>query len=98
GLPTSDEKNTDAVTDLSSMSMPAFWQACLMMACVFWRGALIEVWKTYLSCLPSFARMPSAPSFQPASSKILFALSISNLYFSLGDLNCEGWLTNLAVA
>ena len=39
-----DEKNTDAVTDFSSRSMPALAQACLTIAWVFWRGALIEVW------------------------------------------------------
>ena len=44
GLATSDEKYTDAVTDLSSISMPALAAACLTMAWVFWRGALMEVW------------------------------------------------------
>jgi hypothetical protein len=44
GFATSDEKNTDAVTALTSISMPAFWQACLTIAWVFWRGWLIEVW------------------------------------------------------
>ncbi len=78
--------------------MPAFWQACLMMACVFCRGALVEVWNTYFSFLPSFSRMPSAPLVQPASSRILLALSMSNAYFSLGDLNRLGALTKLAVA
>ena len=34
GSPTSDEKYTDAMTALSSSSMPAFWQACLM---ICWR-------------------------------------------------------------
>ncbi len=87
GLPTSDEKNTDAVTDFElDLDARAFWQACLMMACVFWRGALIEVWKTYLSFLPSFSRMPSAPFFQPASSRILFALSTLNSYVQLARL------------
>jgi ABC-type dipeptide/oligopeptide/nickel transport system permease component len=42
GLATSDEKNTDAVTALISISMPAFWQACLTIAWFFWRGWLIE--------------------------------------------------------
>ena len=46
--------------------MPAFWQACLTIAWVFCRGWLIEVWKTNFSFLPSLARMPSAPFFQPA--------------------------------
>ena len=40
----SDEKNTEATTDLISISMPALAAACLTMAWVFWRGALIEVW------------------------------------------------------
>ena len=44
GFATSEEKNTDAVTDLISTSIPAFWQACLTIAWVFCRGALIEVW------------------------------------------------------
>ena len=69
-----------------------------MMAWVFWRGALIEVWKTYLSLLPPFSRMPSEPFFQPASSRILLALSMLNSYLSLVDLNCLGSLTKLAVA
>src|SRR4051812_17341566 len=43
-LATSEEKNTDAVTAFTSMSMPAFWQACFTIAWVFWRGVLIEVW------------------------------------------------------
>jgi hypothetical protein len=43
-LATSEEKYTEAVTDLSSTSMPAFWNACLTIAWVFWRGVLIEVW------------------------------------------------------
>jgi hypothetical protein len=33
--------------------MPALWQACLTIACVFWRGALIEVWNTSFSFLLS---------------------------------------------
>jgi hypothetical protein len=44
GLATSDEKNTDAVTDFNSISIPAFWQACLTIAWFFCRGWLIEVW------------------------------------------------------
>ena len=63
-MATSEEKKTDAVTDFSSMSMPAFWHACLTIAWVFWRGALIEVWYTNFSFLPSFARTPSGPRFQ----------------------------------
>src|SRR5438046_2544472 len=37
------------------------------MACVFWRGALIDVWNSILSRLPSRARMPSAPRFDARS-------------------------------
>src|SRR5256885_1793472 len=66
GFATSDEKYTDAVTAFSSTSIPAFWHACLTIAWVFWRGALVEVWKTSFNCLPSLARMPSDPRFQPA--------------------------------
>src|SRR5205823_2974550 len=66
GFPSSAEKYTDAVTAFSSTSIPAFWHACLTIAWVFWRGALVEVWKTSFSCLPSLARMPSDPRFQPA--------------------------------
>ena len=36
------------------MSMPAFWQACLMIAWVFWRGLLVEVWNTHLSLAVAF--------------------------------------------
>src|SRR6266496_3144535 len=90
GLATSEEKNTEAVTDLSSISMPAFWQACLMIAWVFCRGVLIEVWNTNLSFLPSFARMPSGPLRHPASSKIWFALSTLNSHFVLVETNCFG--------
>ncbi len=44
GFAGSDEKNTDAVTDFSSISIPALAAAALTIAWVFWRGALIEVW------------------------------------------------------
>src|SRR5215212_2434925 len=90
GLATSDEKNTDAVTDFSSTSMPAFWQACLTIAWVFWRGWLIEVWKTNFSFLPSFARTPSAPLVQPALSRTAFALSMLNSYFVVLDAKRSG--------
>ena len=63
----------------SSSSMPAFAHACLTMACTFWRTELIEVWNTQLAaCLPSFARTPSAPRFQPAASSSALALSTLN--------------------
>jgi hypothetical protein len=48
----------------------------LTIACVFWRGALIDVWNTSLSFLPSLARMPSSPRFQPASSSTWFASKV----------------------
>jgi len=43
-LATSDEKKTEAVTDFSSSSMPALAQACLKIACSFWRDELMLVW------------------------------------------------------
>ena len=46
GLPGSVPKNTDATTDFSSISIPARAAACLTMAWVFWRTALIDVWYT----------------------------------------------------
>ena len=38
------EKYTAGTTDFSSISIPILAAACLTMAWVFWRGALIEVW------------------------------------------------------
>ncbi len=64
--------------------MPALVQASLMMACVFWRGWLTEVWKTNLSLTLPLARMPSAPFFQPAASRIWLALSTLNSNFMFG--------------
>ena len=58
--------------------MPALAAACLTMAWFFCRGALIEVWKRNLSRLPSLARIPSAPRFQPAASRTWLALSTLN--------------------
>ena len=78
GLATSEEKKTDATTDFSSISIPALAAACLTIACSFCRSGLIEVWSTIFSRLPSLARMPSAPRFQPASSRIWLALSTLN--------------------
>jgi hypothetical protein len=43
GLAASEEKKTEAVIDFSSNSMPALAAACLTIACVFCRGALIDV-------------------------------------------------------
>ena len=78
--------------------MPAFWHACLTIAWVFWRGALIEVWKTSFSFLPSLARMPSGPRFHPASSSIWFALSTLNSHFVLVETKRGGLLMTLPVA
>ena len=44
GLAGSEEKKTEATTDLISISMPALAHACLTICWVFWRGALVEVW------------------------------------------------------
>ena len=60
--------------------MPAFCAACFTIACVFWRGWLIEVWKPSFSRLPSFTRTPSAPLTQPAFSRSAAALSGLNSY------------------
>jgi hypothetical protein len=38
GFAASEEKYTDGVTDLSSISMPALRQACLTIACVGLNG------------------------------------------------------------
>jgi hypothetical protein len=43
GFAASEEKNTDATTDFSSISMPTLAAACLTMAWVFCRGALTDV-------------------------------------------------------
>ena len=69
GVGGSEEKNTDATTDLSSISMPGLGRRLLDDGLVFCRGALMEVWNRILSRLPSLARMPSAPRFQPAASR-----------------------------
>src|SRR5262245_49880040 len=97
GFATSEEKKTDATTDLISMSMPARWAACLTMAWVFWRGWLIEVWYTNFSFLPSFARIPSDPFFQPAASRIWLALSTLYSHFMFLDETRDGALRKLAV-
>src|SRR4029450_843127 len=65
-LAPSEEKYTDAHTDLSSTSIPALAHACLTMACVFWRGALMEVWNRSFRRLPALTPMPSAPRLYPA--------------------------------
>ena len=44
GFPGSLPKYTEATTDLSSISIPAFAAACFTMAWVFCRTGLIEVW------------------------------------------------------
>src|SRR5262249_2647465 len=91
-LAASEEKYADATTDLSSTSIPALAHACLTMACVFWRGALMEVWNRNLSRLPSLARMPSAPRFHPAASSTALALSTLNSHFVLVDRKRDGAL------
>ena len=98
GLATSEEKYTDAVTLFNSRSMPARWHACFTIDWTFWRGALVEVWKTYLSFLPSLTRMPSAPRFHPAASRTWFALSTLNSHLVLGERKRAGWLSTLRVA
>src|SRR4029453_11639325 len=85
----SDEKYTDATTDLISISMPALAAACLTMAWVFWREGLIEVWYTNFSFLPSLPRMPSEPFFHPAASRIWLALSTLYSNFVLLDTKRE---------
>ena len=78
--------------------MPALWQACLIIAWVFWRGALIEVWKTNLSLFSSLLRMPSGPRFQPASSSSRFALSTLNSHVVFFDTKRSGLLRKFPVA
>jgi len=56
-----EEKNTDATTDFSSISM-RFLARLLTIACAFCRGALIEVWWR-TSAIAILARTPSAPFF-----------------------------------
>ena len=67
--------------------MPALVQASLMMAWHFWRGPLTEVWYTNFSLTLPLARMPSAPFFQPAASRIWLAFSglYSNFVFLLTE-------------
>jgi hypothetical protein len=55
-----------------------------MIACSFWRTALIEVTKVMLSSTPSLART-SPCIVQPASSRIRFASSTLNSQEVLGD-------------
>jgi hypothetical protein len=78
--------------------MPAFWHACLTMAWVFCRGALIEVWNTNFSGLPSLARMPSPPFFHPAPSRIWLAFSMLNSNLVFFDRKRSGLLRKFAVA
>jgi hypothetical protein len=68
-------------------------QACLTMACVFCRGALIAVWKTKRRRLPSLTRMPSAPRRQPAASRTWFALSMLNSHRVFLDCKRGGAFT-----
>ena len=89
----SEEKNAEPATDLSSTSMPACAAARLTMACVFWRGLLMDVWKTSLSRTPSRARMPSAPLRHPAASSVCAALSTLNSQAAFGERKRAGSLT-----
>src|SRR6266404_9907009 len=98
GLAASEEKKTDAVTDFSSSSMPALAAACLTLAWVFWRGALIDVWETIFNFLSPLARIPSAPRFQPAASRTWFALSTLNSHRVFLDAYFGGELRKFAVA
>ena len=93
----SEEKNTEPVTDFSSISMPALAAACLMIAWVFWRGALIEVWNSSFKRLPSLTRTPSEPLAQPASSRSALALAGSNAKRVPFETKRSGPLTVLAV-
>ena len=77
--------------------MPALAAACLTICCAFWRGALMEVWSSIRSRLPSLARMPSAPRFQPAASRIWLARSTLNSQRVFGDTKRAGPLRKLAV-
>src|SRR4051812_49080039 len=78
GLRSSHEKYTEATTPFRPRSKLASSEASLMIAWLFWRGALIEVWTTSLTCLPPCPRSPTAPFFQPPSAGSLFALSTLN--------------------
>ncbi len=93
GLASSEPKKTDATTVFSSMSIPALSAPCLMMACSFCRSGLIEVWSRNFSRLPSLARIPSAPRFQPASSRTSLAFSTLNSHRVFFDWKRLGALT-----
>ena len=93
GFPSSEPKKTEATTVFSSISIPALAAPCLMMACSFCRSGLIEVWSRNFSRLPSLARIPSAPRFQPASSRTWLALSTLNSQRVFLDWNRLGALT-----
>src|SRR4026209_2666292 len=97
GLAAAEEKNTEATTDLISISMPALAAACLTMAWFFWRGALIEVWKRNFSRLPSLARRPSPPRFQPAAARTWLARSTLNSHRVFLEKNRVGAFRNFAV-
>ena len=78
--------------------MPAFWQACLTIAWVFWRGVLMDVWYTNFSFLPSLALIPSGPFFQPAASSSWLAFSTLNSQVVLLERKRSGLLRKLPVA
>ena len=58
---------------------------------------MIEVWYTILSFLPSLARIPSAPFFQPADSRIWLALSTLNSHFVFFEEKRAGAFRKFAV-
>src|SRR6266851_4009688 len=72
------EKYTAGTIDFSSSWIPIRAAACLTMAWVFWRGALIAVWNSIRRRLPSLVRMPSGPRLHPASSRTREAFSALN--------------------
>src|SRR5262249_52514284 len=94
----SDEVNEDGTTDLSSISMPALAADCLITAWIFWADALVAVWKSILRRLPSRARTPSAPRFQPPASRSWLALSTFHSQRVFFDRKRWGGLMKLPVA
>ena len=69
----------------------------MTICCVFCRGPLVEVWYSQRSCLPSLARMPSGPGFQPALSSTAIALSTLNSKRAVVERNAGGLMIRSAV-
>ena len=86
------EKYTAGTIAFTSSSIPILAAACLTMAWVFWRGALIEVWKTMRRRLSPFARRPSPDRRHPASSSTFAAFSGLNSHRVFRDRNAGGAL------